>query len=178
MRDVILASQNPQAADRIRAVLQSGQIFVTDVYRSGAEVLSFASIRPDAVVICGRMPDMTAATLADTLPNGFDVIWLMPSGAAESGYRSNLIALHMPLNRMELLDTVRMLAAAESEQFSPRKARSAETEAVLQKAKAALMARYSLSEREAHKLLQRRAMGAGQKLLQAAQAVLREANSE
>lgn len=171
---MILASQNPQAADRIRAVLQSGQIFVTEVCRSGAEVLSFASIRPDAVVVCGKMPDMTAFSLADMLPNGFDVVWLVPSGSAESGYRSNLISLQMPLNRMELLDTVRMLASAESEQARSRKTRSAEEIAVLQKAKAVLMARQHLSEREAHKLLQRRAMDMGQKLLEAAQAILAE----
>lgn len=174
MRDVILASQNPQAADRVRAILQSEQIFVTEVCRSGAEVLSFASIRPDAVVVCGKIPDMTAAALADTLPCGFDVVWLVPSGAAQSGFQSNLIALQMPINRKELLDTVRILAGAQSERIDPRKARSTEEIATLRSAKAVLMARQHLSEREAHKLLQRRAMDAGLKLVQAAQMILTE----
>ena len=39
MREIIVASQNPQAADRIRAILQSEHIFVSNMYRSGAEVL-------------------------------------------------------------------------------------------------------------------------------------------
>ncbi|MGN0559630.1 MAG: hypothetical protein ACI4K8_01075, partial [Candidatus Fimenecus sp.] len=89
MREIIVASQNPQAAERIRTILQSDHIFVANLYRSGAEVLSFASIRPDAVVICGKLPDMTAAELAGMLPNGFDMVWLVPSAEPEPMYPSN-----------------------------------------------------------------------------------------
>ncbi len=175
MREIIVASQNPQAADRIRLILQSDHIFVSNVYRSGAEVLSFASIRPDAVVICGRLPDMSAETLASTLPNGFDTVWLVPSGEPIHSFASNLTALQMPLNRMELLNTVRMLAAAESERARPKKTvRSAEEDVLLRAAKVRLMERRQCSEREAHKLLQRRAMDSGLRLSEAARLVLQE----
>ncbi len=175
MREIIVASQNPQAADRIRAILQSEHIFVCNLYRSGAEVLAFASIRPEAVVICGKLPDMSAATLAGTLPNGFDTVWLVPSGEPLPVYSSNLIALQMPLNRMEFLNTVRMLAATESECARPRKAvRTAEEDELLHKAKARLMERHRFSEREAHKLLQRRAMESGLRMTEVARLVLEE----
>ncbi len=174
MREVIVVSQNPQAAERVRAILQSGRIFVGNVYRSGAEVLSYASIRPDAVVICGKMPDMSAGALASTLPNGFDVVWLVPSGTVSDTYSSNLISLNMPLNRMEFLNTVRMLAATESEHARPRKARAAEDEELLHAAKEQLMQRHHLSEREAHKLLQRRSMESGMKLSEVARLILSE----
>lgn len=174
MREVIIASQNPQAAERIRAILQSGRIFVGNIYRSGAEVLSYASIRPAAVVICGKIPDMSPTALASTLPNGFDVVWLVPSGMVSDAYSSNLIPLNMPLNRMEFLNTVRLLAAAESEQSRPRKARAAEDEALLRAAKEQLMHRHHLSEREAHKLLQRRSMESGMKLAEVARLIVSE----
>ena len=173
MREIIIASQNPQAAERIRSILQSDHIFVGYLYRSGAEVLSFASIRPDAVVICGKLPDMTAAELAGMLPNGFDMVWLVPSG--EPMFRSNLITLNMPLNRMEFLNTVRMLAANGAEQSRPRKTvRSKEDEALLRGAKERLMARHHLSEREAHKLLQRRSMESGMRILEVARLIAEE----
>lgn len=169
MREIIVASQNPQAADRIRAILQSAHFFVSNIYRSGAEVLSFASIRPDAVVICGKLPDMSAVTLAGMLPNGFDAVWLVPSGEPLPAFASNLIALQMPLNRMEFLDTVRMLAATECAPARARKTeRTADEEALLRAAKAKLMERHRFSEREAHKLLQRRAMESGMRLLEVA----------
>lgn len=175
MREIIVASQNPQAADRIRAILQSEHIFVSNIYRSGAEVLSFASIRPDAVVICGKLSDMSAAALAGTLPNSFDTVWLVPSGEPLPVYSSNLIALQMPLNRMEFLDTVRMLAATESERAHSRKTvRTEEEETLLHDAKARLMERHPISEREAYKLLQRRAMESGMRILEVARLVLEE----
>lgn len=175
MREIIIASQNPQAAERIRSILQSDHIFAANLYRSGAEVLSFASIRPDAVVICGKLPDMTAAELAGMLPNGFDMVWLVPSGEPEPMFRSNLITLNMPLNRMEFLNTVRMLAANGAEQSRPRKTvRAKEEEALLRGAKERLMARHHLSEREAHKLLQRRSMESGMRILEVARLIAEE----
>lgn len=175
MREIIIASQNPQAAERIRSILQSDHILVGHLYRSGAEVLSFASIRPDAVVICGKLPDMSAVTLAGMLPNGFDMIWLVPSGEPEPMYRSNLITLNMPLNRMEFLSAVHMLAANGAEQSCPRKTvRTTEQEELLRVAKERLMARHHFSEREAHKFLQRRSMESGLRLLEVARRIAEE----
>ncbi len=175
MREMIVASQNPQAADRIRAILQSEHIFVCNMYRSGAEVLSFASIRPDAVVICGKLPDMSAAALAGMLPNGFDVVWLVPSGEPLPAFAGNLIALQMPLNRMEFLDTVHMLAATESEPARPRKTvRTQEEKILLRDAKIYLMERCCISEREAYRILQRRAMESGLRMPDVARRVLEE----
>lgn len=172
MRDVILASHNPRAAERVRAILQSGQIFVQNVLSSGAEVLSYASIRPEAVVVCGRLSDMPATELARLLPNGFDVVWLLPSGEPQPGFCSNLVPLQMPVDRAELLDTVRTLAASAREQSRPRATRAPEEEALLHKAKEILMRKDGISEREAHRALQRRAMRTGQKLIEAARQVL------
>ncbi len=175
MRDVIIASKNPRAAERMRAILQSGQIFVNTLLPSGAEVLSYASIRPEAVVVCGHLADMPATELARLLPGGFDVVWLMSSGDPQPGYSSNLVPMQKPVDRAELLGTVRRLAAAESEQSRPRAVRAPEDEALLRAAKEVLMRTLGISEREAHRELQRRAMRAGRKLLDEARQVLKTA---
>ena len=67
MRDVIIASANRKSAEHIKSILQRDLIFVSEIYQSGAEVLSYASIRPDAVVVCGRLSDgLPAVSLAET----------------------------------------------------------------------------------------------------------------
>ncbi|MFQ9821341.1 MAG: hypothetical protein ACLRXK_09270 [Acutalibacteraceae bacterium] len=69
MRDVIIASANRKSAEHIKSILQRDLLFVSEIYQSGAEVLSYASIRPDAVVVCGRLSDgLPAVSLAETLP--------------------------------------------------------------------------------------------------------------
>ena len=171
MREIIIASANAGAADRIRSILQSGQMFVNTIYASGAEVLSYASIRPDAVVVCGKMTDMPAVTLAEMLPQNFDIVWLMPSGEPQSAFFSNMITLNMPLNRIEFINTVRMLATTENETFMRKQIRDNEQEKILKIAKDILMERHHISEREAHKLLQRRSMETGIKLIDVARMI-------
>lgn len=175
MREIIVASANNRAAERLRSLLQSASLFVSNIYTSGAEVLSYASIRPGAVIICGKLSDgMTALALADMLPAGFDLVWLMPSGEISPGYVSNLMTLNMPLNRVEFINTVKVLAATAGEQYVRKSVRSAQEESALRTAKQRLMDRHLISEREAHKLLQNRSMKTGMKLLDVARLVLEE----
>lgn len=165
MREIIIASANLKAAEHIRAILQSDQIFVNNIYASGSEVLSYSSIRPDAVVICGKLTDMTAVTLADMLPQNFDIVLLLPSGEPQTVFFSNMITLNMPINRVEFIRTVRMLAATENEAAISKRIRSDEEKEILDTAKAILMERHHISEREAHRLLQRRSMETGMKII-------------
>lgn len=171
MREIIIASANLRAAEHIKSILQSGQLFAKNIYSSGSEVLSYASIRPDAVVVCGKLADMTAVTLADMLPSGFDIVLLLPSGEPQTAYFSNMITLNMPLNRAEFIKTVRMLAATETQSYSRKKIRDSEEAEILRSAKEILMERHHISEREAHRLLQRRSMETGIKLVDVARMV-------
>ena len=104
MRDVIIASANRKSAEHIKSILQRDLLFVSEIYQSGAEVLSYASIRPDAVVVCGRLSDgLPAVSLAETLPPGFDVVHLVSSSDAYQGFVSNMVELTMPLDRVEFV---------------------------------------------------------------------------
>lgn len=175
MREIIIASANERAAESIKNILQAESLFVSNIYASGSEILSYASIRPDAVIICGKLSDgMSALTLADMLPNGFDLIWLMPSGVFSPGFVSNLITLNMPVNRMDFVNTVRVLSATVSEKYERKSVRSANDEDLLTKAKQILMERHLISEREAHKLIQRKSMETGIKLLDVARLIIEE----
>ena len=95
MKKIIVASVNKDAAQRVKRILSAGGFQTEGIFSSGAEVLSYASIRPEAVVVCGRLSDMSPVMLADMIPQGFDIISLLPSGQAQTVFRSNLISLYM-----------------------------------------------------------------------------------
>lgn len=122
MRDVIIASANRKSAEHIKSILQRDLLFVSEIYQSGAEVLSYASIRPDAVVVCGRLSDgLPAVSLAETLPPGFDVVHLVSSSDAYQGFVSNMVELTMPLDRVEFVSVVRTLTQLSSDITSRKK---------------------------------------------------------
>ena len=115
MRDVIIASANNHSAEHIKTILQSGGVFVRSLLCSGNEVLAFTGVYPRALVVCGRLGDMTALTLANMLPQGCDVIHLLPSGESQAVFVSNMVEINMPIDRIEFLRTVKVMAATENE---------------------------------------------------------------
>lgn len=174
MRKIIIASGNKEAAQRVKNTLFVHGIQTEKLFTSGAEVLSYAVIRPEAVIICGRLPDMTAVTLAEMLPAGFDIISLTPSGRSQMIFRSNLISLNMPLNTRELISTVKTLAVTQNQSYQRKKLRSADEEKLISQAKQRIMERHHISEAQAHKILQKRSMDSGLSLLRIASLVLEE----
>ena len=175
MKDVILVSRSPRGAAHVRSLLASGQVLVRGVLATGAEALSYASVREAAVFVCGQLPDMPAVELARLLPVGFDVVWLVPSGEPAPPYTANLTPLQKPVDRADLLETVRRLASGGAEHSAPHRARSPADAERLASAKAVLQRERGLSERAAHRELQRRAMQSGKTLSAVAEAVVRSA---
>lgn len=177
MREILIASQNQNAAVRVRSVLQSERLPVRKICRTGAQVLSFATLCTQAVVICGKLPDYTPAELADLLPVGFSVVWLLSSSAVQPSDSANLTVFFQPVDRVEFLHTVRMLAAGQAQTHTRHSKRSAELDALLDRAKAVLQAK-GLSEQAAYTYLRRRSMETGTPLQTVAAAVAAEGNEK
>lgn len=176
MKEIIIASVNSKSAERIRAILQSGHISVNRVFSSGREILSYASIQPDIIAVCGKLSDMSATYLAELAPVGAEIVFLLPSGEPQTAFCSNLVTLTMPVNRAELLDTLRLLGAGEARGFAVKNMRSADEEKAVDNAKRILINRYRISESEAYRLLQRRSMETGIKLTELARIIGDEHN--
>ena len=177
MREIIIASANRQSAEKVRTILQNGRFFVNNIFSSGSEVLSYASLHPDALAVCGKLNDMSAAALAELLPSEFDLIVLLPSGVAQTVFLSNTVCLNMPVNYSELLDTVGMLTATAVLGKKERTEKPQADTQLIETAKKIIMSRHHISEREAHKLLQRRSMETGLKISQLAK-MIAEGNNE
>ena len=172
MKKIIVASANRQAALRVKKILAAGGYQTEAVFSSGAEILSYASVRPAALIICGRLADMSAVMLSEMIPHGFDIISLLSPGSAQTVFRSNLVSLYMPINKGEFSSSVRALAVTGEQSFARSKLRPKEEEAAVERAKQIIMARHHISEDQAHKILQKRSMDSGLPLIRVAQLVL------
>ena len=87
----------------------------------------------------------------------------------------NIFKMPTPIRREEMLITVRlMLQFGRRVEKLMRPARSAMEQQLVDRAKQALMARFDISEEEAHRRLQKRSMDSGRKLSQTARRVLAE----
>lgn len=174
MKAILLALLRAQAAVQMKRALLSASLPVAGTYASGAEVLAAAGALAEGVAVCGRLPDLSAAQLAQMLPNGFDLIELVSPGQIPVQGYSNVVSLRLPLNRMEFLHSVQSLASTSGVSFGAHgeQGRSSGEKELVARAKALLMRELSLSEPEAYRLLQQRSMAAGARMAETARKVL------
>ncbi len=137
---------------------------------SGAEAIRAASQLGNAAVVCGfRLPDMTAGELAENLSGVAPVLAVSSPANLALCQGGNLYKLPVPASLDEFRAALELLCR------SGRPAvRSEADRRLIQQAKALLMEQRRLSEEEAHRLLQKRSMDAGQSLAETARAALRE----
>lgn len=174
MKPILLALPRAQAALRLKAELTGAALPVFGIYSSGAEVLTAASALPDGVVVCAWLPDLSPAQLAQMLPGGFDLIELLSSGQIPVQGYSNVVSLHLPLNRLEFIGTVQALASASGAAFGAHgeAGRSSGEKELVGRAKLLLMRELSLSEPAAYRLLQKRSMATGIRMVEMARLAL------
>ncbi len=174
MKPILLALPHARSAAQMKQVLAGASLPVYGSYASGAEVLAAASTLMQGVVICGGLHDLSPVQLARLLPAGFDLVELLSSGQIPAQGCSNLVSLRLPLNRMELLQTVRTLAGSCGVAFGAHgeQGRSSGEKELVAQAKARLMQELQISEPEAHRLLQRHSMAAGTRMADIARRVL------
>lgn len=174
MKAILLAFARAQAAAQMKKVLVGASLPVAGLCASGAEVLAAAGALEEGVVVCGRLPDLSAAQLAQMLPAGFDLIELVSSGQIPVQGYGNMVSLHLPLNRMAFISTVQTLACAAGVSFGGHgeQGRSSSETELVARAKALLMRELSLPEPEAYRLLQKHSMAAGARMADMARQVL------
>lgn len=105
---------------------------------------------------------------------GFDVVHLVSSSDAYQGFVSNMVELTMPLDRLEFVSVVRTLTQLSSDITSRKKTRSVEENDLLTLAKRRLCENYGISEREAHRKIQKMSMEQGVRLMDVARKILEE----
>lgn len=174
MDRIIVAFDKESSRTRIAEILESGGIPVRAMFRSGAEVKREARNMGGAVVACGfKLSDMTADELAVDLDKPSLVLVIAKPAQLEHCENEDLFKLAAPITKGDLLGTVRILLQLEEKyQRMVRPQRSAEEEALINMAKEILMRKNGLTEAQAHRLLQRRSMDTGSRMVETAKMII------
>lgn len=176
MDGVIVAFEHEKACGRVKEILESAGVATCIPCRSAAEVKRACHQQQVAGIVCGyKFTDQSAQDLFDDLSPGCAMLMIAPQSMLDLVSNQDIFRLPLPVSRGDLVASVRMLIQVGrwlERQGRPR--RSGEEQAVVERAKAVLMAEQGMSEAQAHRYLQKRSMDAGVRLVQAARAVLGE----
>jgi two-component system, response regulator PdtaR len=184
--NALLVMRKPELNEQIRAILVSRGYGISGTCTSGAQGLIVADTHAVDVSIVGyALPDMTGLEFAMNLLMKRDcsVLLLTPPDLMEyvkqqSG-ELDIVALPKPataqqmLSALELIQHYRTRLRKASDEANKLKA-DLDRRALAEKAKVALMHHRGMSEAEAWRYLQKRAMDTGRTLKDVAQQVLEQ----
>jgi AmiR/NasT family two-component response regulator len=184
--NALIVVRKPELAEQIRAILAPRGYTVSDACTSGAQGLRFAATHAVDIAIIGyALPDMTGLDFAMSLLDKSEcsALLLAPADLMEYIRQQadglDIVALPQPATGQALL------SALETMQHYRSRLRKASDEArrlqadldrraLAEKAKMALMRGRGMSEAEAWRFLQKRAMDTGRTLREIAERVLEQ----
>ncbi len=172
MNRLIVAFEGEKQRELVSETLTGGGMAPRVVCQTGAEVIRAAHDMGRALVICGhKLRDMSADELAYDLGATAIVLVIAKNVQLDFCEHEGIFKLPAPFSRSELLTSVSMLKqlAEKAPAMPPR--RTADEEAMIGEAKSILM-RTGMTESEAHRLLQRRSMESGERLVGVARRIV------
>lgn len=176
MEQVIVAFESEKTCGRIKDILENSGTASCLVCRSGDQVRRYANKQHISVVVCSyKLADETAEDVLADLPPVCAMLLLAPQNRLDMVRNDGLFSLPTPVSRSELIASVRMLLQLGCRQENTLQSkRNQEERQQIQSAKELLMERYSLTEEQAHRFLQKKSMDTGMKLSETARLVLDE----
>lgn len=162
MVKIIVAFAADEKCAQYTAALEAAGIPVCCRCTSASEVKRTMNQCGDAVIITScRLPDSTADALAWDLGKQAVILAVGRPEQLDLCEHPDLFRLPVPCSKGELVSAVNMLLQLHQMRL-PR--RTDEEKALIAKAKEQLMARYAITEPQAHRRLQKGAMDCGMKL--------------
>jgi response regulator NasT len=160
----------------VKEILSKAGYRVDAVCHSGTEVRRFSSSYDGGLVICApNLPDMTAEGLYNIMPYGFDMLTLL-SNKYEFPENQEILCLLKPITKYDMVSTVDLLDKLS--QRNPKSKVPANSERtdkekkMIEEAKICLINRYSMTEKTAHRFIQKRSMDSGLKMEKTAEIIL------
>lgn len=173
MDRIIVAFERRSNCEKLQKLAESSAGFSCLVCRNGSQVRHLASKLRPCIVVCGfKLIDESCEAIFYDLPASCSMLMLAPPAVLELCGSEEIFKLSTPLRRSEILSSLRMLAGL-SRGREPEPGLSTEAEQdLVAAAKALLMERFLMTEAQAHRLLQKRSMNSGVRLVQTAGAVV------
>lgn len=177
MANIIVAFSKPEDAKSIKNVLMRNGFEIITVCTSGAQVLSQLDDLSSGIVVCGyRLTDMLYSELHDCMNTEFAMLMIASPNKWSADAPQDVVCLPMPLKVHDLVGTLGMIAQAQARRRKKLrqqpKQRDEKERAVIDRAKALLMERNSMTEEEAHRYIQKCSMDSGTNMYETAQMVI------
>ena len=176
MEKIIVAFEKEKNALHIKELIEAAGLAGVQLCRSGMEVRRLVGRENRSVVVCGyKLSDGSAEALFEDLPPDTCMLMVATQPQLDLCGAEGIFKLPAPIHREELLSGIDMLIhlSQQAERFVPLQRNTAEA-GVIQQAKAYLMATYGLDETAAHRLLQKKSMDRGCKLIEMARLILED----
>ena len=174
MEKLIVAFEKEKNALHIKDIIEAAGLATVQICHSGMEVRRLAGRERYCAVICGyKLSDGSAEALFEDLPPDTSMLMVAAQPQLDLCGEEGIFKLSAPIRRDELLHSVEMLLqlSRRVQRFVPGQREGTE-EGVIRQAKALLMARQGIDEAAAHRLLQKKSMNRGCKLIEMARMVL------
>lgn len=161
---------------RFSALMEQERVARCLTCRSGDQVRRLLDKQQIYCVVCSpHLTDGPAEWLYEDLPPCCALLLVGPRHMLEACGSGDVFKLATPIRREEAVSTVRLLLQfGHRTEKLLRSRRSQWEQETVERAKCLLMEQGGLSEEEAHRLLQKRSMDGGIRLVQAARRVIRE----
>ncbi|MCC8139994.1 MAG: ANTAR domain-containing protein [Lachnospiraceae bacterium] len=177
MSSIIVVFPKAEDGRSVRNLLTRHGYEVTAVCTMGSQVLNYADMMRDGIVVSGyKFRDMNYLDLKGSLPQDFDMLLLGSARVCEECVDPEIVCVTMPLRVQDLMSTLEMMCMNQMRRRRQRRAhprqRTEEEKKVLREAKSVLMERNHMTEEEAHRYIQKCSMDSGTSLTETAQMVL------
>lgn len=178
MVQIIVAFPKIEDAKGIKNLLVHSGFSVIAACTAGAQVLNLADELGSGIVVCGyRLSDMLYEELYTCLPERFEMLLVASQRYISEGMEGGIVSLAMPLKKNDLINTVDMMSQAltrkkRNEKQKPKQRDKKEQE-YIDRAKKILMERNNMTEKEAHRYIQKCSMDSGTNMAETAQMVIR-----
>lgn len=177
MINVIIVFPKLENAKHIRSLLMRSGIETTALCTTGAQVLQAIEDCEDGIVVCGyRLHDMICDELRRYLPTTFEMIVIASSARYMDIKTDDIIYLSLPMKIYDLIEAMDMLTDSLRRKRKKRRAkpkqRTKEEILLINHAKELLGRKRKMTEKEAHRYLQKTSMDNGTNLIETAQMIL------
>lgn len=178
-RGVIVATAKVEASEKIKNILIEGGYDVLTVCTSGNELIRKAlQYSPSLVILSYKLPDTTAMEVYDSLAGICDFL-VMINEAYLSIVDESLDVFYLtnPLSKSVLLNSVNMVFQSRRRLFKlQEKVEKLEVKMeerkIVDKAKGILMSTEGITETEAFRIIQKRSMDTGKKMIKIAEEII------
>ena len=172
VEQIILAFSKDETAVRFKRMLDGSGFEVRGVAHSAAELLRMISHMDEVLVIMGyKLRDGTLDDIYDSLKPGQKLMSIVKAEKQDMIENEEIFVLPLPVGREHLISAIQVFLGVIKTAHRNTN-RNEEDEKIIDQAKLYLMEKYRMTEKQAHRFIQKRSMDTGSRFVDTARQIL------